>query len=118
MLLLAGAAMLMPAISSWSRARVFRLPAAISSTTTPRSSSSSLAVAIVLMLSYGAGLLFSLKTHRDLFNPPHDDFDEDSPPWSVRKSVIVLAIAGVAVGVMSEILVGSISEASDSIGAE
>src|SRR4051794_40766620 len=29
----------------------------------------SLAVAIVLILSYAAGLLFSLKTHRDLFNP-------------------------------------------------
>jgi Ca2+:H+ antiporter len=34
----------------------------------------------------------------------------------VRKSVIALAIAGVAVGVMSEILVGSISEAAKSIG--
>ena len=32
-------------------------------------------------------------------------------PWTVRKSVIALAVAGVPVGVMSEILVGSISEA-------
>ena len=37
-------------------------------------------------------------------------------PWSVRTAVITLAIAGVAVGLMSEILVGSISEASQSIG--
>ena len=37
-------------------------------------------------------------------------------PWPVRRSVIMLAVAGVAVGVMSEILVGSISEASESIG--
>src|SRR4051812_47177866 len=29
----------------------------------------SFGVAIVLILSYGAGLLFSLKTHRSLFNP-------------------------------------------------
>ena len=36
--------------------------------------------------------------------------------WSVRRSVIALAIAGVAVGLMSEILVGSITEASDSVG--
>jgi Ca2+:H+ antiporter len=34
----------------------------------------------------------------------------------VRRSLIMLAIAGVAVGLMSEILVGSISEASESIG--
>nr|MBA2516548.1 cation transporter [Solirubrobacterales bacterium] len=37
-------------------------------------------------------------------------------PWTVRKAVIMLAIAGVAVGIMSEILVGSITEASASIG--
>ena len=34
----------------------------------------------------------------------------------MRRSVITLAIAGIAVGVMSEILVGSINDASDSIG--
>ena len=34
----------------------------------------------------------------------------------MRKSVLMLAGAGVAVGVMSEILVGSITEASESIG--
>jgi Ca2+:H+ antiporter len=34
----------------------------------------------------------------------------------VRRSVIMLAIAGAAVGLMSEILVGSITEASENIG--
>src|ERR671932_2316895 len=34
-------------------------------------------VAVVLLLSYVAGLVFSLKTHRDLFNPPHDEDDVD-----------------------------------------
>ena len=34
----------------------------------------------------------------------------------MRRSVIALAVAGVLVGVMSEILVGSISEAAESIG--
>src|SRR6266508_2436907 len=37
-------------------------------------------------------------------------------PWSVRRSVVMLASAGIAVGVMSEILVGSISEAAENIG--
>jgi Ca2+:H+ antiporter len=75
----------------------------------------SLAVAIVLMVSYVAGLMFSLRTHRDLFNPDYEQ-GEDTWGWSVRTSVIALAIAGVFVGVMSEILVGSIEAASDSIG--
>jgi Ca2+:H+ antiporter len=73
----------------------------------------SLAVAIVLIGSYIAGLIFSLKTHRDLFNPPYEQHAEG---WSVRRSVIALAIAGVLVGLMSEVLVGSISEAAESIG--
>ncbi len=75
----------------------------------------SLVVALVLIATYLAGLLFSLRTHFALFNPPYED-DEDTWGWSTRRSVMMLAIAGVAVGVMSEILVGSISEASESIG--
>ena len=60
------------------------------------------------------GLFFSLKTHRDIFNPEYED--EDTWGWSTRTSVIALAIAGVLVGLMSEVLVGSITEASESIG--
>jgi Ca2+:H+ antiporter len=75
----------------------------------------SLAVAVVLIVSYVVGLIFSLRTHRDIFNPEYEEAD-DTWGWSVRTSVIALAIAGVAVGVMSEILVGSIEAASDSIG--
>jgi Ca2+:H+ antiporter len=75
----------------------------------------SVGVAIVLLLTYAGGLLFSLRTHKDLFNPEHHG-DEHGEPWTVRKAVTMLAVAGVAVGVMSEILVGSISEASETIG--
>jgi Ca2+:H+ antiporter len=76
----------------------------------------SFGVAIVLIFSYVAGLYFSLKTHRQLFNPYSEDDHEDTLGWSVRKSLLLLAGAAVAVGVMSEILVGSISEASHDIG--
>jgi Ca2+:H+ antiporter len=77
----------------------------------------SVGVAIVLLISYGAGLLFSLRTHRGLFNPDlSGDDDEPHEPWSVRRSVAALALAGVAVGVMSEILVSSIEDASAAIG--
>ena len=74
----------------------------------------SLLVAVVLIVSYVAGLIFSLVTHKDLFNPVSDEEHEDG--WSVRKSVLALLLAGIAVGGMSEILVGSISEAAETIG--
>jgi Ca2+:H+ antiporter len=76
----------------------------------------SFAVAIVLLMSYFAGLWFSLNTHRDVFNPETADEEAAAHAWSVRKSVGLLAGAGVAVGLMSEILVGSIEEASEGIG--
>ena len=78
----------------------------------------SLAVAIVLIATYVIGLFFSLRTHRELFNPHSDDEPDhdDTWGWSVRTSVIALAVAGIAVGVMSEILVGSIEEASEAVG--
>ncbi|MGH2839772.1 MAG: calcium/proton exchanger [Solirubrobacteraceae bacterium] len=76
----------------------------------------SLIVAVILLGSYVGGLIFSLRSHRALFNPTSEAEEHVDEPWSVRKSVVTLALAGVAVGVMSEILVGSISEASETIG--
>jgi Ca2+:H+ antiporter len=76
----------------------------------------SFAVAIILLISYIGGLIFSLRTHQHLFNAAHGEDDHVDSAWPVRRSVITLAIAGVAVGVMSEILVGSINDASSSIG--
>jgi Ca2+:H+ antiporter len=77
----------------------------------------SLAVAIVLILSYAAGLLFSLRTHAALFNPHEEESHiEGRGTWSTRRSVLALAISGALVGVLSEILVGSIEEASHTIG--
>src|SRR5918999_936360 len=76
----------------------------------------SFGVAIVLLASYAAGLLFSLKTHRAVFNPFDEAEDEEVHHWSARRAALYLAISAVAVGVMSEILVGSISEASEQIG--
>ena len=77
----------------------------------------SFGVAIVLLVSYALGLLFSLKTHKAVFNPfDEDEDDEETHHWSVKRAGIFLAISAVAVGLMSEILVGSISEASEDIG--
>ena len=114
MLLLAAAALLMPAIFELVEGKGLPHPGAELVDYSGTVEHLSLAVAIVLAVTYVAGLFFSLKTHRDIFNPEYGD--EDALGWSTRTSVIALAVAGVLVGVMSEVLVGSISEASHSIG--
>jgi Ca2+:H+ antiporter len=116
MLLLAAAALVMPAVYELIDGRGLPLPGAerVHYDTTVQGLSA--AVACVLIFSYVAGLWFSLKTHRDLFNPVHEAGEDEHEPWTVRKSVFALAIAGVAVGVMSEILVSSISDAAEKLG--
>ncbi|MFL5839754.1 MAG: calcium/proton exchanger [Thermoleophilaceae bacterium] len=76
----------------------------------------SLAVAIVLILVYVAGLVFSLRTHRELFNPFHEDEEGTPEAWTMRRAVMALAVSGVVVAVLSEILVGSIEGAAKGAG--
>jgi Ca2+:H+ antiporter len=116
MLLLAAAALVMPAIFELVEGSGLPQPGAERINYDGTVEGLSAAVALVLIASYAAGLIFSLKTHRDLFNPRAGHDEEEGEPWSVRRSVLALALAGVAVGVMSEILVGSISEAAEKIG--
>src|SRR5918994_5952080 len=73
-------------------------------------------VAVVLLVSYAFGLWFSLRTHRAVFNPYGDAAEDATHHWPVKRAALYLALAAVAVGVMSEILVGSISDASEDIG--
>ena len=66
----------------------------------------SIGVAIVLILSYVAGLFFSLRTHKDIFNPATARTRSTRSRWSIKRSLILLGVAGALVGLMSEILVG------------
>jgi Ca2+:H+ antiporter len=115
MLLLASVALVMPAVFQLVRGGGLPLPGAELVRFSSSVEGLSLTVAIVLLISYAGGLWFSLVTHRDLFNPP-DDEDDDPELWSVKRSVSLLAISGLAVGLMSEILVGSIAETAESVG--
>jgi Ca2+:H+ antiporter len=114
MLMLAGGALLMPAIFELVEGKGLPAPGAEAVNYGGTVEHLSLAVAIVLIATYVIGLVFSMKTHRALFNPEYEE--EDTWGWSIKTSVIALAVAGVLVGLMSEVLVGSISEASESIG--
>jgi len=74
----------------------------------------SIVLATTLLLRYLIGLSQAIRQRRGIF-----DFVPGTVPdevWSVRRSVILLALAGVLVGVMSEVLVGSIEEASHAVG--
>jgi Ca2+:H+ antiporter len=116
MLLLAATALMMPAIFELVEGKGLPSPTAELVNYGSTVENLSLAVAIVLIGTYVAGLFFSLRTHRDLFNPPYAEQEEEGFGWSVRRSVLMLFVAGLTVGLMSEILVGSISEASESVG--
>jgi Ca2+:H+ antiporter len=113
MLLLALTALVMPAVFEMVVGQGLPSPVAEDVNYDSTVEQLSFAVAIVLIISYVCGLLFSLRTHRALFNPP---YEQEAAGWSVRRGVAALAIAGVLVGVMSEVLVGSIAEAAETIG--
>ena len=135
MLMLAVAALVMPAIFVLDEGSGLPSPGAEIVDYDSTVEYLSLAVAVVLILTYAAGLWFSLKTHRDLFNPRAEghgssavagtggtapaeeepEEEEHGEPWSTRRSIIALAVAGLAVGLMSEILVDSITETAEKI---
>jgi Ca2+:H+ antiporter len=73
----------------------------------------SVGVAIVLMTIYLLSLLFSFKTHRDLFR---STFEHGEPKWSLRKAMGMLAAATVGVALMSEFLVGALEETVEEVG--
>ena len=80
----------------------------------------SLEIAVVLVVTYGLSLLFSLKTHKQLFIGDNAKAAEvgagEHASWSLTKSLTVLAVATIFVAWMSEILVGSVEHAAASMG--
>jgi Ca2+:H+ antiporter len=117
MLLLATAALILPGIFALVKGVALPLPGDARVDYGSNIEHLSFAVACVLIISYAAGLFFSLRTHAALFNPHEEESSiEGRGTWSTRRSVLALAISGALVGVLSEILVSSIEDASHSIG--
>jgi len=71
-------------------------------------------VAIVLGVTYLFSLLFSLRTHQALFGGAHPV--EGRPQWTVRKAVLILALATAGVAVESEILVHATESVAATLG--
>ena len=75
----------------------------------------SLAIAVVLLLTYVATLLFSLKTHKALFLG-HSEAEKHEPTSSLARAVMLLGMATILIAFLSEFLVGSIEAARQSLG--
>ncbi|MEP6717170.1 MAG: calcium/proton exchanger [Terriglobia bacterium] len=76
----------------------------------------SLAISIVLLFAYGAHLVFSLHTHKGLFESDAAQPGTPKPLWSLGKSIAALVGATALIAWISEILVGSVEQAAVSLG--
>jgi Ca2+:H+ antiporter len=78
----------------------------------------SLGLAVLLIVTYALGMLFSLKTHRDLFaSPEHAEGDESGEaPWPLGLALVTLAGVTVLVALVSEVFVESVQKAAESFG--
>ena len=74
----------------------------------------SLALSLLLLIGYGLGLWFSLKTHRELFADTGGELHEAA--WPVGLAVGTLAGVTVLVALVSEMFVGSVQFAATSFG--
>jgi Ca2+:H+ antiporter len=72
------------------------------------------AVAVILLVTYGFSLLFTLKTHRRLFGAEAHPLD--GPVWSVGRALLVLCSATVGVAIESELLVHAATAATEALG--
>ncbi|MEO6223529.1 MAG: calcium/proton exchanger [Vicinamibacterales bacterium] len=117
-LILAASALVIPTVFHYAAART---PTGWSPEAEQRLS---LAIAVVLIATYGAMLLFSLVTHKRLFvggeadiGTAHDPKRHDhAEPWPIGKAVGVLLVATLAVAWMSEFLVSAVEVARHSLG--
>jgi Ca2+:H+ antiporter len=75
----------------------------------------SLGLAVVLIVTYGLSMLFSLKTHRQLFaSAAHTETDEQ--PWPMSLALATLAGATLLVAAVSDIFVESVQKAAEAFG--
>lgn len=80
----------------------------------------SFVIAIIMVAMYSLGLIFSLFTHKDIFHDSkkeeEDEDEAETPKWSLKKAVIILAILTALLALMSEILVATVEAAAEQYG--
>jgi Ca2+:H+ antiporter len=75
----------------------------------------SLTLAVLLIVTYGLSMLFSLKTHSELFASAESGETGDAP-WPVGLALAVMAGATVLVALVSEVFVESVQQAAEAFG--
>ena len=75
----------------------------------------SLGLAVLLIVGYGLGLLFSLGTHREVFSGAEHG-EEGEVPWPIGLALATLAGVTVLVALVSEIFVESVQKAAEAFG--
>jgi Ca2+:H+ antiporter len=68
-------------------------------------------------VTYVLGLLFSLRTHKELFvSPAHVAAADEERPWPVRVAGVLLVVVTLLVALVSEVFVGSVQYAAAEFG--
>jgi Ca2+:H+ antiporter len=75
----------------------------------------SLGLSTLLIIAYGLGMAFSLKTHRELFASA-EHHGEDDKPWPIGVALAALAVVTVLVALVSEVFVESAQHAAETFG--
>lgn len=75
-------------------------------------------ISIVLLVTYALSLVFSLRTHKQLFSgtAEPEDHGDHGPKWSLARALGTLGVATALIAWMSEILVGSVEHAAHQLG--
>ncbi|MFL6590494.1 MAG: calcium/proton exchanger [Chthoniobacterales bacterium] len=73
----------------------------------------SLALSILLLLAYGLGMFFSLKSHRELFAGTGEEMEA---AWPMGLALCTLAGVTILVALVSEVFVASVQEAAKTFG--
>ena len=74
----------------------------------------SLGLSVLLIVAYGLGMLFSLKTHPEFFASA--EHTQDEKPWRIEVALVTLAVVTVLVALVSEVFVESVQEAAVTFG--
>ena len=72
----------------------------------------SVGLAVLLIIAYGMGLLFSLKTHAEFFASV-DHGEAEEAQWPISLALITLAVVTVLVALVSEIFVEFVQQAAE-----
>ena len=75
----------------------------------------SVALSGLLIATYGLGMWFSLRTHRELFAAAEHGH-EDEAPWPLGVALSTLAVVTILVALVSEVFVESVQEAAETFG--